>query len=164
MLAWYFQMQSESYLFQKESQFRLLVSKRASYPAGFWPVGEPHAGFARFADALTTEDMRKVSLTTIREGFNHCCWLREVIERFFGADSIVLPDGYEDDHDLGKVVMSPSQSGRRSETGKKAADQLLTSGNLASAVSQIHGYKLPHFQCQRSRGRSQQSSVSASVG
>ncbi len=127
---------------------RTLVSERASYSAGLRPVGTMP---------------RKVNLATIREGFNHCRWLREVIERFFGADSIVLPGGYEDDQDLGEVVIFPGQGGRDPETGKKAADQSLTSGNLASAVSQIHGYKLPHFQCLRSHGRSQESSVSASV-
>lgn len=31
---------------------------------------------------LTTEELCQVNLATIREGINHCCWPKEVIERF----------------------------------------------------------------------------------
>lgn len=49
---------------------------------------------------------------------------------------------------LQQIVTMPrtellGQGGRDPETVKQAVDQSLTSGNPASAVSQIHGYKLP---------------------
>jgi hypothetical protein len=98
----------------------------------------------------------KVNLATIREGFNHCDCPREVGENFRGADSIVLPDGYEDGQDLGELVTHTCQGERDPETGKQVAADLLTSDKLAPAVSQIHGYKLPRFQCLESYSQSEE--------
>lgn len=158
-------MQPESYLFQQMCILRTLVSERASYSAGLRPVGTtPRTQDLLDSRHLTTEDMRKVNLATIRERFYHCRWPGEAMDRFFGADSIVLPDGYEGAQALGEVVTHTAHGRHDHETGKQAGDQLLTSGNLASAVSQVHGYKLlHHFQCLRSPGRSEESSVSAWV-
>jgi hypothetical protein len=35
---------------------------------------------------LTTEEVCRVNLATIREGINHCRWPREVIERFLAVE------------------------------------------------------------------------------
>src|SRR5579859_690 len=56
-----------------------------------------------------------------------------------GADSIVLSGGYEDDLDLGDVIIYTGHGGRDQETGQQIGDQLLTRGNLALAYSCIHG-------------------------
>ena len=56
-----------------------------------------------------------------------------------GADSIVLSGGYEDDRDLGSLIIYTGHGGRDATTGKQIADQTLTKGNLALAVSQIQG-------------------------
>jgi putative restriction endonuclease len=56
-----------------------------------------------------------------------------------GADSIVLSGGYEDDEDEGNQIIYTGEGGRDPKTGKQIADQTLTGGNLALAVSQIHG-------------------------
>jgi hypothetical protein len=66
---------------------RTLVSERASYSAGLWPVGTmPRTQELLDSRRLTTEDLRKVNLATIREGVNHCRWPREVIERLLAVD------------------------------------------------------------------------------
>jgi hypothetical protein len=143
---------------------RPLPSEGASYSAGLQPGKTmPRTQEVLDSRCLTTEYLCKVDLATIREGFNHCGCPREVVERFTGADSIALPDGYEDDQDLGEVVLPTCQGERDPETGKQVADELLTSDKLAPAVNQIHGYKLPHFQCLESSRRSERSSVSASM-
>ena len=56
-----------------------------------------------------------------------------------GADSIVLSGGYEDDRDFGSLIIYTGHGGRDANTGKQVADQTLTKGNLALAVSQIQG-------------------------
>jgi putative restriction endonuclease len=56
-----------------------------------------------------------------------------------GADSIVLSGGYEDDRDWGSLIIYTGHGGRDATTGKQIADQTLTKGNLALAVSQLHG-------------------------
>jgi hypothetical protein len=66
---------------------RTLVSERASYSAGLRPVGTmPRTQELLDSRRLTTEDLRKVNLATIREGVNHCRWPREVIERFLAVE------------------------------------------------------------------------------
>lgn len=54
-----------------------------------------------------------------------------------GARSIVLSGGYEDDEDLGNVVIYTGQGGQ--ENGKQVADQVLTLGNAALARSSNTG-------------------------
>jgi putative restriction endonuclease len=52
-----------------------------------------------------------------------------------GADSIVLSGGYEDDEDYGDVIIYTGHGGKDQATGRQVADQELTRGNLALAVS-----------------------------
>ena len=41
----------------------------------------------QIGNSLTTEELYRVNLATIREGVNHCRWPREVIERFLFAEA-----------------------------------------------------------------------------
>src|SRR5262249_32875697 len=52
-----------------------------------------------------------------------------------GADSIVLSGGYEDDEDFGDEIVYTGHGGNDPETKKQIADQKLSRGNLALAVS-----------------------------
>lgn len=56
-----------------------------------------------------------------------------------GADSIVLSGGYEDDDDDSDTVLYTGHGGRDPLTGKQVGDQLLERGNLALALSCLHG-------------------------
>ena len=56
-----------------------------------------------------------------------------------GADSIVLSGGYEDDLDLGGVIIYTGHGGRDPDTGKQIANQTLTRGNLALAYNKLNG-------------------------
>jgi putative restriction endonuclease len=56
-----------------------------------------------------------------------------------GAESIMLNGGYEDDADLGDVVIYTGQGGRNAKTGRQVADQKLERGNLALARSFYRG-------------------------
>ena len=56
-----------------------------------------------------------------------------------GADSIVLSGGYEDDQDFGDVILYAGHGGRDQETGQQTANQTLTRGNLALALSKLNG-------------------------
>lgn len=56
-----------------------------------------------------------------------------------GADSIVLPGGYEDDHDEGAVIVYTGEGGRDPVTGRQVKHQQLVRGNLALAVSHRDG-------------------------
>ncbi|GAB2455053.1 hypothetical protein GCM10011375_02750 [Hymenobacter qilianensis] len=56
-----------------------------------------------------------------------------------GAESIVLAEGYEDDVDLGDVILYTGQGGRSSSSGRQVADQTLTGANLELARSQTTG-------------------------
>ncbi|WP_201981499.1 YDG/SRA domain-containing protein [Hymenobacter rubidus] len=47
-----------------------------------------------------------------------------------GAESIVLSGGYEDDEDLGAVIIYTGRGGRSTETAQQVADQTLTGANL----------------------------------
>lgn len=47
-----------------------------------------------------------------------------------GAESIVLSGGYEDDEDLGAVIIYTGRGGRSAETAQQVADQTLTGANL----------------------------------
>lgn len=56
-----------------------------------------------------------------------------------GADSIVLSGGYEDDQDLGDVIIYTGHGGRDQASGKQVADQTLTLQNLALAKNKTLG-------------------------
>jgi putative restriction endonuclease len=56
-----------------------------------------------------------------------------------GADSIVLSGGYEDDQDLGTIIIYTGHGGRDTDTQQQIGDQLLSGGNLALAYSCTHG-------------------------
>ncbi len=56
-----------------------------------------------------------------------------------GAESIVLSGGYEDDQDIGEVIIYTGQGGRNPATGKQVSDQALKRGNLALAKSRTNG-------------------------
>jgi len=56
-----------------------------------------------------------------------------------GADSIVVSGGYEDDEDLGDVIVYTGQGGQDPVTRKQVNDQELTRGNLALARSRSLG-------------------------
>ena len=58
-----------------------------------------------------------------------------------GADSIVLSGGYEDDLDLGDVIVYTGQGGRDPGSGQQVANQELRRGNLA--LSRNIAYGLP---------------------
>ena len=47
-----------------------------------------------------------------------------------GAESIVLSGGYEDDEDLGAIIIYTGRGGRSAETNQQVADQMLTGANL----------------------------------
>ena len=47
-----------------------------------------------------------------------------------GADSIVISGGYEDDLDIGDIVIYTGHGGRDLMSGRQIADQELTRGNL----------------------------------
>jgi len=72
-----------------------------------------------------------------------------------GADSIVLSGGYEDDVDLGDVIVYTGHGGNDPETGKQIADQTLTRQNLALARSCHEG--LPVRVIRGARHRSEHS-------
>lgn len=52
-----------------------------------------------------------------------------------GSDSIVLSGGYEDDEDYGDLIVYTGHGGNDPGTKKQVADQKLSVGNLALAVS-----------------------------
>ncbi|MEU3570138.1 YDG/SRA domain-containing protein [Kitasatospora sp. NPDC036755] len=54
----------------------------------------------------------------------------------FGAESIVISGGYEDDEDHGDVIVYTGQGGRDPETQRQVKDQELTRGNAALFTSQ----------------------------
>lgn len=56
-----------------------------------------------------------------------------------GAESIVASGGYEDDEDLGDVIIYTGQGGRNAETGRQVADQSFTRGNAALVTSCLQG-------------------------
>jgi len=56
-----------------------------------------------------------------------------------GADSIVVSGGYEDDEDMGGVIIYTGEGGRDLSTGKQIADQDLTGRNLALSKNSITG-------------------------
>ncbi|MFE6505340.1 YDG/SRA domain-containing protein [Kitasatospora sp. NPDC057738] len=53
----------------------------------------------------------------------------------FGAESIVVSGGYEDDEDHGDVIVYTGQGGRDPESGRQVRDQELTLGNAALVTS-----------------------------
>ncbi|WPP48659.1 YDG/SRA domain-containing protein [Catalinimonas niigatensis] len=52
-----------------------------------------------------------------------------------GADSIVISGGYEDDEDLGNIIIYTGHGGRSEISKEQVADQTLTRGNKALAIS-----------------------------
>src|SRR5262245_47152986 len=56
-----------------------------------------------------------------------------------GADSIVVSGGYEDDFDLGTVIVYTGHGGSDPTSRKQIADQELIHGNLALAKSCLEG-------------------------
>ena len=56
-----------------------------------------------------------------------------------GADSIVLSGGYEDDQDLGDVIIYTGHGGRDPDTKKQITDQILSDKNLALATNCQNG-------------------------
>ncbi|MFF3006112.1 YDG/SRA domain-containing protein [Kitasatospora sp. NPDC057940] len=56
-----------------------------------------------------------------------------------GAESIVVSGGYEDDEDLGDVILYTGEGGRSPRTGQPARNQQLTRGNAALATSAATG-------------------------
>ena len=59
-----------------------------------------------------------------------------------GAESIVLSGGYEDDEDLGAVIIYTGRGGRSAETTQQVADQTLTGPNLELVRNQQLGLPL----------------------
>lgn len=76
-----------------------------------------------------------------------------------GADSIVLSGGYEDDEDNGDIIIYTGHGGRSNESKFQVADQTLTKGNKALAISCER--KLP---IRVSRGASKNSSFAPNSG
>ncbi|MFD0401940.1 YDG/SRA domain-containing protein [Kitasatospora sp. NPDC127121] len=62
------------------------------------------------------------------------CGLREL-----GAESIVVSGGYQDDEDLGDVILYTGEGGRSPQAGQPARNQQLTRGNAALATSAATG-------------------------
>jgi putative restriction endonuclease len=56
-----------------------------------------------------------------------------------GADSIVLSGGYEDDQDLGNLIIYTGYGGRDPATGRQVSDQPFSLGNRALAYSSLNG-------------------------
>ncbi|CAM1372366.1 conserved hypothetical protein [Tenacibaculum litoreum] len=52
-----------------------------------------------------------------------------------GSDSIVISGGYEDDEDLGDIIIYTGHGGRSNNSKIQVADQTLTRGNKALAIS-----------------------------
>jgi putative restriction endonuclease len=59
-----------------------------------------------------------------------------------GAESIVLSGGYEDDEDLGAVIIYTGRGGRSAETSQQVADQTLTGANLELVRNEQMGLPL----------------------
>jgi putative restriction endonuclease len=56
-----------------------------------------------------------------------------------GAESIVLSGGYEDDEDLGAVIIYTGRGGRSFESQQQVADQTLTGANRELARNMLTG-------------------------
>ena len=76
-----------------------------------------------------------------------------------GADSIVLSGGYEDDEDLGDVIIYTGHGGRSLDTGFQVTDQQLVRQNLALALNCQRG-----LQVRVIRGYNHKSTFSPSQG
>lgn len=59
-----------------------------------------------------------------------------------GAESIVLSGGYEDDEDLGAIIIYTGKGGRSAETNQQVADQMLVGANLELARNFATGLPL----------------------
>lgn len=55
----------------------------------------------------------------------------------YGAESVVLSGGYEDDQDRGDLILYTGEGGRNPATGQQTAHQALQRGNLALARSHV---------------------------
>jgi len=76
-----------------------------------------------------------------------------------GADSIVLSGGYEDDEDMGDVIIYTGHGGRDPKTSQQISDQLLRNQNLALAKSCVSGQPVRVI-----RGHSHRSQYSPKFG
>lgn len=57
-----------------------------------------------------------------------------------GSDSIVISGGYEDDEDYGDIIIYTGHGGRSNDSKIQVADQTLTRGNKALAISCEKGF------------------------
>ena len=55
------------------------------------------------------------------------------------GSSIILSGGYQDDEDLGDVIIYTGEGGRDPNTRRQIADQTFTNGNLALAANHLNG-------------------------
>jgi len=76
-----------------------------------------------------------------------------------GAYSIVLSGGYEDDDDLGDIIIYTGEGGRDPSTKKQILDQEFSRGNKALAINENEGLPV-----RVTRGYSHKSSYSPSKG
>jgi len=76
-----------------------------------------------------------------------------------GSDSIVISGGYEDDEDWGDVIIYTGHGGRSNGSKLQVADQTLTKGNKALAISCEK--KLP---VRVSRGANKRSNFAPAIG
>lgn len=66
---------------------RTLVSERTTYSSGIRRQETmPRTQLLLDLRRLTTEELSKVNLATIRESVNHCLWPKEVIEQFLAVE------------------------------------------------------------------------------
>ena len=76
-----------------------------------------------------------------------------------GADSIVLSGGYEDDQDLGNLIIYTGYGGRDAATGRQVSDQPFSLWNRALAYSSLNGLPVRVI-----RGEGHESRYSPSAG
>jgi putative restriction endonuclease len=76
-----------------------------------------------------------------------------------GVDSIVLSGGYEDDQDLGNVIIYTGYGGRDPTTGRQVSDQPFSLWNRALAYSSLNGLPVRVI-----RGEGHESRYSPSAG
>ena len=68
-----------------------------------------------------------------------------------GAESIVASGGYEDDEDLGDVIIYTGQGGRNSETGRQVADQTSRAVTPRWLPAASAGFRFASCEAQRTR-------------
>ncbi|MFD4395891.1 YDG/SRA domain-containing protein [Kitasatospora sp. NPDC058478] len=109
------------------------------------PEGQAPVEFGPFPDGIGPvpgvrlgqefDNRRTLSLAGVHRPLQAgICGLREL-----GAESIVVSGGYEEDEDLGDVILYTGEGGRSPQTGQPARNQQLTRGNAALATSAATG-------------------------